>query len=312
MPRPGSAGTGRTPRLRPAVLGQLAAHAGAAAVLGSSAPALNAGFWTSLPLDYLLRITVRSHLQRSEARKMPAPDPKHPPRACLAPPHPPPELPHHSLRPLWAELFNPQWSGYEDWANPNWPVLSPLAANLKPTWEYTTPLRTELERRAALVELDALVAVWLGITADQLAGIFKSRYPQLCDYESATCFDANGRKIAADFNAYGHGQTKQDYLRLLDHMVNPATTPPPRVTPRPSTRPRCGPRTRTSRRGSTRRSPPAAGPRRSRPRSRPDANAVWRFPSTSGTATHQDNHVPTQRRSTPRTRRRRPTPAPGR
>ncbi|WP_328394557.1 hypothetical protein OHS70_06430 [Streptomyces sp. NBC_00390] len=130
--------------------------------------------------------------------------------------------------PLWAELFNPQWSGYEDWANPNWPVLSPLAANLKPTWEYTTPLRTELERRAALVELDALVAVWLGITADQLAGIFKSRYPQLCDYESATCFDANGRKIAADFNAYGHGQTKQDYLRLLDHMVNPATTPPPK------------------------------------------------------------------------------------
>ncbi|MDX3126481.1 DNA methyltransferase, partial [Streptomyces scabiei] len=35
--------------------------------------ALNAGFWAALPLDYLLRITGRSDLQTSEARKMPAP-----------------------------------------------------------------------------------------------------------------------------------------------------------------------------------------------------------------------------------------------
>ncbi|MFF3458972.1 hypothetical protein ACFYXH_32575 [Streptomyces sp. NPDC002730] len=107
------------------------------------------------------------------------------------------------------------------------PRLNSLAADLQSTWEYTTPLRTEHERRAALVELDALVAVWLGITADQLFAIFKSRYPQLHDYESVTYFDANGRKIAGDFNTYGHGQTKQDYLDLLAHLDNPATTPPP-------------------------------------------------------------------------------------
>ncbi|MDX3283760.1 class I SAM-dependent DNA methyltransferase, partial [Streptomyces scabiei] len=129
--------------------------------------------------------------------------------------------------PLWTELFDPRWAGYEDWANPNWPYLKPLAAGLKPTWEYGTPLRTEHERRAALVELDALVAVWLGITADQLAAIFKSRYPQLYAYESATYFDANGRKIAGDFNTYGHGQTKQDYLDLLAHLEDPERTPPP-------------------------------------------------------------------------------------
>ncbi|MEU0955462.1 class I SAM-dependent DNA methyltransferase [Streptomyces niveus] len=189
--------------------------------------ALNAGFWAALPLDYLLRITSRSHLQVAEAHQMPAPDPKHP----LAP-----ALLLRTLRlnaltthyaPLWAELFDPRWAGYEDWANPNWPHLNPLAAGLKPTWEYSTPLRTEHERRAALVELDALVAVWLGITADQLAAIFKSRYPQLYDYESATYFDANGRKIAADFNTYGHGQTKQDYLGLLAHLEDPERTPPP-------------------------------------------------------------------------------------
>ncbi|GLV78712.1 Eco57I restriction-modification methylase domain-containing protein [Streptomyces hygroscopicus] len=188
---------------------------------------LNAGFWAALPLDYLLRITGRSDLQTGEARKMPAPHSKHP----LAP-----ALLLRTLRlnaltahyaPLWAELFDPQWAGYEGWANHEWPHLKPLAAGLKPTWEYSTPLRTEHERRAALVELDALVAVWLGITADQLVAIFKSRYPQLYDYESATYFDANGRKIAGDFNTYGHGQTKQDYLDLLAHLEDPEGTPPP-------------------------------------------------------------------------------------
>jgi len=128
---------------------------------------------------------------------------------------------------LWSELFDPKWAGYEDWANPHWPHLRPLAADVRPSWEYSTPLRTEYERRAALVELDALVSVWLGITADQLVAIFKSRFPQLHDYETATYFDANGRKIAADFNTYGHGQTKQDYIDLLAHLETPETTPPP-------------------------------------------------------------------------------------
>ncbi|MER6752229.1 class I SAM-dependent DNA methyltransferase [Streptomyces fungicidicus] len=189
--------------------------------------ALNAGFWATLPLDYLLRITGRQHLQTTEARKMPAPDPKHPLASPLLLRTLRLNALTHHYAPLWAELFDPRWAGYEDWANPNWPGLTPLATSLKPTWEYTTPLRTEHERRSALVELDALVAVWLGITADQLAAIFKSRYPQLYDYESATYFDANGRKVAADFNTYGHGQTKQDYIDLLAHLESPEVTPPP-------------------------------------------------------------------------------------
>jgi hypothetical protein len=189
--------------------------------------ALNAGFWAALPLDYLLRITGRAHLGNTDARHMPAANPVHP----LAP-----ALLLRTLRlncltnhyaSLWAELFDAQWAGYEDWANPNWPYLRSLTYGLEPTWEYTIPLRAEHERRAAQVELDALVAVWLGITADQLVAIYKSRYPILADYESGTYFDANGRKIAADFNAFGHGQTKQDYIDLLAHLENLESTPPP-------------------------------------------------------------------------------------
>ncbi|MDX3323518.1 MULTISPECIES: class I SAM-dependent DNA methyltransferase [Streptomyces] len=190
--------------------------------------ALTAGFWAALPLDYMLRITGKANLHPADAAGMPAPTTGHPLSHpllvrclrlnCLT----------KAYAPVWQELFEPTWQGYEDWAIPGgWPHLKPLASTLKPTWDYDTPLRTEHERRAALVEIDALVALWLGITADQLVAIFKSRFPQLYEYESATYFDANGRKIAANFNTYGHGQTKQDYHDLLDHLASPTTTPPP-------------------------------------------------------------------------------------
>ncbi|MEV7048009.1 class I SAM-dependent DNA methyltransferase [Streptomyces anulatus] len=187
---------------------------------------LNAGFWATTPLDYLLRITGRSHLQVGEALKMPAPHADHPLSTplllrtmrlnCLT----------SAYASLWEELFHPTWPGYEEWAR-TWPHVAPLAGHLTSSWGYTTPLRTEHERRAALVELDALVSVWLGITADQLLAIYKSRYPVLSDYEAEMYFDANGRKIARNHNTYGHGQTKETYPALLDHLDNPASAPPP-------------------------------------------------------------------------------------
>ncbi|MCX5581968.1 class I SAM-dependent DNA methyltransferase [Streptomyces erythrochromogenes] len=187
---------------------------------------LNAGFWAALPLDYLLRITGRSDLQVAEAKKMPAPQPEHPLASalllrtlrlnCLT----------NAYTPIWQELFHPTWPAYEGWAHA-WPVLAPLAGHLRGNWVYDTPLRTEYERRAALVELDALVSVWLGITVDQLVAIYKSRYPVLSDYEAEMYFDANGRKVARNHNTYGHGQTKEAYPALLDHLDNPASTPPP-------------------------------------------------------------------------------------
>ncbi|MFB7371194.1 class I SAM-dependent DNA methyltransferase [Streptomyces sp. NPDC056222] len=195
--------------------------------LGSNkATVLTAGFWAALPMDYLLRITGRSHLRVAEAHKMPAPASNHPLALplllrtlrlnCLT----------NAYAPLWQELFHLTWPGYEDWANA-WAGLAPLAGHLKGAWEYDTPLRTEYERRAALVELDALVSVWLGITADQLVAIYKSRYPILSDYEAEMYFDANGRKLARNHNTYGYGQAKETYPALLDHLDNPATTPPP-------------------------------------------------------------------------------------
>lgn len=119
---------------------------------------------------------------------------------------------------LWAELHDPAWSD-ETWAV-DWPGLAPLnnPDAITPEWNYATPLRTERERRAALVELDAMVALWLGMTAEQLVAIYRSRYPVLSDYEAQMWFDANGRKIAGNHNTFGYGQTKEHFKQLQDHL----------------------------------------------------------------------------------------------
>ncbi|GGZ57831.1 hypothetical protein GCM10010371_16630 [Streptomyces subrutilus] len=195
------------------------------ALAGNRGTALNAGFWASIPFDYLLRITGRSHLQVAEAQKMPYADPAHPLAGALL---------LRTLRlnclteayaPLWGDLYDMTWPGYEDWAV-KWPELGPLAAGLKSTWEYDTPLRSEYERRAALVEIDALVAVWLGMSADELMAIHKARYAILADRESQMWFDASGRQIAQDPYAHGHGQTKRHYEQFLAYDNKKSPGPP--------------------------------------------------------------------------------------
>ncbi|MFG3392642.1 DNA methyltransferase family protein [Streptomyces parvus] len=191
----------------------------------NEATALNAGFWASLPFDYLLRITGRSHLQVAEAYKMPYADPAHPLSGplllrtlrlnCLT----------NAYAPLWTELYDKTWPGYEDWAVA-WPDLAPLAGGLQQAWEHGTPLRTEYERRAALVEIDALVAVWLGMSADELIAIHKARYAILADRESRMWFDAKGRQLAQDPYAHGHGQTKEHYEDFLAYQKKERSEPP--------------------------------------------------------------------------------------
>ena len=99
--------------------------------------------------------------------------------------------------------------------------------NVGRKWERPVPLRTEYERRAALVELDALVAVWLGITEEQLEAIYPARYPILGDYEDVTWFDANGRKIAGNWNTYGTGQTKEHWEQFEKYLEDPERNPVP-------------------------------------------------------------------------------------
>ena len=185
---------------------------------------LAAGFWTSIALDYLLRVTGKSNLHASDARMMPVPLDGHPFGAALL---------LRTLRlncltdtyvDLWRELYDPAWRA-ETWAC-GWPNSQPLG-QVGDDWTWDTPLRTEYARRAALVEIDALVAVWLGWDIEELLAAYESRFNVLAGYEEDMYFDAKGRKIASNWNTFGLGQTKEDWKQFEAYLEDPELNSPP-------------------------------------------------------------------------------------
>ncbi|MFC7812102.1 hypothetical protein [Streptomyces olivaceus] len=194
-------------------------------VVDDRSTALWAGFWASLPIDYALRLLGVANLDVAQAQRLPGPTPSHP----LAP-----ALLLRTLRlncltrayaDLWQDLHDPTWPTQEPWAC-TWPGLPPLN-DVTPDWTPDTPLRTERARRAALVEIDALVAVWLGMDADALIAAYRGRFPVLQKYEAVTWFDANGWKLAGNARTIGQRQTKETWKQFEAYQAAPDTAPVP-------------------------------------------------------------------------------------
>ncbi|WP_460105776.1 type II restriction endonuclease subunit M [Streptomyces sp. YKOK-J1] len=176
------------------------------ALATNRATATIGGIWASLPLDYLVKVSGASKVNIEMARNFPAP---------LAHPLTIPLL-LRTLRlncltrdygPLWDELFDASWMS-DRWTDPSCP--RPAIQSIEPTWSMTTPLRTEYDRRMALVEIDALAAVMLGLTAKQLCAMYRSQFSVLRKYEWGMFFAPDGHKIGAETYSVGIRQTPEE------------------------------------------------------------------------------------------------------
>lgn len=131
---------------------------------------------------------------------------------------------------LWHETYTPAfpldaWTGGLD--RPNRPALG----GASPDWSITTPLRIDEDRRQALVEIDAIMAIVTGISIDDLVTIYRTQFGVLNDYDrgegmKAYIYDANGRQIPSSVRTAWNKAGRPDTgLPLEDRTaVHPSAT----------------------------------------------------------------------------------------
>jgi hypothetical protein len=151
-----------------------------------------AGLTASLPYDFFIKSAGRSNFWPENAAQLPLPTC----RAALGD-----SVALRALRlnlltthyvPLWEELFT---HAFTQDAPTSTDPRAERYDQLTPQWQRNIALRTPFARRQALCEIDALAALSLGMTLDELLLIYRVQFPVLQENERETFYDQRGKIV---------------------------------------------------------------------------------------------------------------------
>jgi hypothetical protein len=150
-----------------------------------------ASFTSSIIYDFYIKITGKNNLYDETLRSFPIELPqKFQPHLffrilslnCL----------NKYYSDLWEAMFNNGFSSH-GWSKDDL-RLKPLNFVTK-EWNWNNPLRNSFERRWALIEIDVLIALALGLTLDELILIYNIQFPVLQQNEDDTWYDQKGNIV---------------------------------------------------------------------------------------------------------------------